>query len=147
MVQHNKALARDTAMTCGHTVSSLSVIEAKALLASSEFSRLLSLSRHRLAANYAMLIAFLEKLRIPYVPADAGVFVFVQLAKGIRAWSHERTMNRDLEAAGVHVSLGRSFHVHDRESGWVRICIAIDYDTLQEACGRIGKAIFVARSS
>ena len=75
--------------------------------------------------------------KIPYIPSNAGLYVFAKIAPEAQEWEDEQLMLRRLKDVGVVVSAGRGYHVGETEKGWARVGFAVESDRLQEALTRM----------
>lgn len=123
-----------------HT-SSLSAVFVTSLLTSVELPALIALNSKRLSESYRILVEFLQKREIEFIPAHAGLFVFARLAKGCRCWEEEAMIVERLKENGVLVSPGRTYHGLEEEKGWIRITFAVPEDTLREGLERVQRCL------
>jgi 1-aminocyclopropane-1-carboxylate synthase 1/2/6 len=66
-------------------------------------------NRRALAAQYALVSAWLDAHGIPYTPATAGFFVWIHLP-GVRDTAQETAVWRACLDAGVLIFPGQAFH-------------------------------------
>lgn len=81
--------------------------------------------RSRLASSYAATTAALESADIPYVPADAGLFVLLDMRRFLYepTWDGERRLwRRILDEVGVNVTPGSACRID--QPGFLRLCFA-----------------------
>lgn len=74
---------------------------------------------------------------IPYVPCNAGLYVFARLAKDAISWDDESILVTQMKDAGVVVSPGRAYHGPENEKGWTRVGFAVKDEDLEEAIKRM----------
>jgi aspartate/methionine/tyrosine aminotransferase len=99
-----------------------------------------------LAAAYLAMTGFLDSYAIPYVPANAGLYVFAKLAPDARTWEDEIEMVEHLKSAGVVVSPGKAYHVPESQKGWARVLFALEEEQLGEAIRRM-KTVYEERNN
>jgi 1-aminocyclopropane-1-carboxylate synthase len=103
-------------------------------------------NRARLADSYARTAGLLATAGIPYLPAEAGFSIWVDLRRwlGADSFDGERALWRRLFDEGrVSVLPGEVFH--SAEPGWFRLCHTVDAATVREGIDRIGRVL--ARSA
>lgn len=120
-----------------HTVSSLTAVAVEHVLRSPRLKDLLRANSDRLAAAYDALTKVLRKHDVKYVPANAGLYVFAQIARGAKSWDEETAAVGRLKEAGVLVSAGRGYHTSDSCMGWARIGFSVPPKVLTEALSRL----------
>jgi aspartate/methionine/tyrosine aminotransferase len=130
-------MAVGLALASNTQISALATIFVTSLLESPELDSLIELNSRRLSAAYAKLTSFFRKHSVPYVPCNAGLYVFAKLAHRATTWEDEAYMVLQLKEAGVVVSAGRAYHVPEGEKGWMRVGFAVDDGDLLEAMRRI----------
>lgn len=137
ITQGNKPLATGVTLASHTTLSSLTAIAATSILTSPELPELLKINAERLTQAYTTMTQVLKELRIPYMPANMGPFLFARLAPYAKTWQDESRVMEACKAAGVSVSTGKSYHGPDAEKGWARLNFAIQPAKLEEALGRL----------
>lgn len=125
--------------------STLSNLYLTAILEFPNLPDLLELNLQRLANNYKILTDALKSLNFEFLPASAGLFVFVNVVKNAETWEDEAKMIRRFAEYGVKVSPGREYVGEDGEKGWVRIGFSVPETMLREAISRIEKCIVDAK--
>ena len=130
-------MAVGLALASNTQTSTLSSIFVSALLSSSKIPQLLKLNSERLAAAYGALSDVLKKHNIPYIPCDAGLYVFAKIAPNAVSWEDESSIVQALKDGGVIVSAGRGYHGPESEKGWARIGFAVEETKFREAIRRI----------
>jgi aspartate/methionine/tyrosine aminotransferase len=99
--------------------------------------------RARLGGAYRAVAAALEAERIPFLPAEAGFFVLVDLRAFLDAptWDAERALWRGLlEQINVNLTPGAACRI--AEPGFMRLCFAsVPGDTAVHAVRRIGAVL------
>jgi len=95
--------------------------------------------RARLADSYNHTVEALEAAGIPFVPADAGLFVLCDLREYLAepTWDAELSLwRRIVDEANVNLTPGSACHI--REPGFMRLCFAVEpADTVVDAVNRI----------
>ena len=103
-------------------------------------TRYLSEMRSRLHASYEATTSSLDAAGIPYVEADAGLFLLADLRPFMDevTWAEEdRLWRRILDEANVNVTPGSACHIG--EPGFIRICFTTEPpDVVTSAIERIG---------
>lgn len=98
----------------------------------SEFVRT---NRARLRDRYEICTRFLSAHEIPYLPANAGFFVWADLSEylsqeiGDTPVARERALNDRLFNGGIHLATSEAFF--GEEAGWFRISFAVAREVLQ----------------
>lgn len=93
----------------------------------------------RLLKAYQTLGSMLHDRKIPFIQANAGMFVFARLCTGPDIIA-EGKFNRLLRKHGVSLATGTSYHFK-AEIGWYRICYSVPPEVLEEAFTRIDGCI------
>lgn len=91
----------------------------------------MAMNKRRLAESYQIVAEALRQWNVEFIPAQAGLFVFAKLAKGIRTWEEEAIAVERLKESGVLVGSGRAFHGMEGEKGWMRLTFALPEDMLR----------------
>eukprot|EP00743_Colponemidia_sp_Colp-15_P011879 GILK01013366.1.p1 GENE.GILK01013366.1~~GILK01013366.1.p1 ORF type:complete len:434 (-),score=53.43 GILK01013366.1:39-1298(-) len=109
------------------------------LLADVQFiDQFLAESKRSIRRNYQLITAELHSLEIPFVPANAGIFMMVDLRGllGGSSWEDERRLWRELfEEQKLLFTPGEACHCH--LPGFFRFCFAwVSLPTLQVALER-----------
>ncbi|GAA5823567.1 hypothetical protein JCM3770_002787 [Rhodotorula araucariae] len=129
-------------------VSSVADALFSSLLLSPALATFLALNQARLAAAYSRATAFLAAHGVPYRPASAGHFVWVDL----RAWlpspfagvsasaaeEGEAALARMLWSAGVNLGRGTAY---GGEPGWFRLTFTVREDYFAEGLERLARAL------
>jgi bifunctional pyridoxal-dependent enzyme with beta-cystathionase and maltose regulon repressor activities len=99
-------------------------------------------NRQRLAESYKATCETLRTEGIPYLAADAGLFVWIDL----RQWLAEPSIDAEhalwrmlFHQGRVSISPGSIFQC--AEPGWFRLCHSVGEATLREGVTRIGAAL------
>lgn len=99
----------------------------------------LTAMRSRIADSYAAATETLDAAGIPYVRADAGLFVLCDLRKFLTepTWDAERSLwKKIIDEANVNLTPGSACHID--EPGFMRLCFAVEpADTVVDAVERI----------
>ncbi|MGP4111046.1 aminotransferase class I/II-fold pyridoxal phosphate-dependent enzyme [Streptomyces sp. 4N509B] len=109
-------------------------------------SGVLAEGRARLAASYEHAVACLTEWGIPFVPAEAGFSVWLDLGRWLpgadaadgsaAGFAAEERLRRGLfEQARVNVLPGAAFHCP--KPGWFRLCHTVDAPLVAEAVRRV----------
>ena len=130
------------ALAANTQLSALSTIFVTNLLTSPQLPSLIALNSQRLATAYVMLTSFLKAEGRPYLPCNAGLYVYAKLAPDAKTWEDEAAMVSKLKEGGVLVSAGRAYCGPESEKGWARIGFAVEEDELREAMRRMSR-VFV----
>lgn len=85
------------------------------------------------------MLGFLKFHGIHYIPAYAGLYVWVKLSGSITTWEEESALWEKLSEHGVAVSSGKSYHAS--EPGWFRITFSVPPDLLTQGLSRIEAAL------
>ncbi|TVQ15684.1 MAG: aminotransferase class I/II-fold pyridoxal phosphate-dependent enzyme [Balneolaceae bacterium] len=99
-------------------------------------------NRIRIARAYQTFTSLLDELNIPYHPASAGFFLWLDLRSWLNSSNRagEMKLYRKLFDTGkINLSPGAGFH--SLESGWFRACYARDDAYLKEAASRIEEVL------
>ncbi|KAL1604778.1 putative secondary metabolism biosynthetic enzyme [Paraconiothyrium brasiliense] len=137
VTQANPEMAVGLALAANTQISSLSTIVVKSLLTSPKLPGLITQNAKKLAAAYSTMTSFLDSYAIPYVPANAGLYVFAKIAPDAQTWEDEANMADKLKSAGVVVSSGKAYHVPESQKGWARVLFALEEEQLAEAIRRM----------
>ena len=119
------------------TTSSLSAIFVSALLDPSEVLKLVELNSIRLGKAYVALTSVLRRHNIPYIAANAGIYLFAKIAPHAKTWEDEAAAIQRFRKGGIIVSAGKGYHGPESEKGWARIGFALEESTMDEALRRI----------
>jgi len=100
-------------------------------------------SRNRIVYSYNICVRKLEEMVIPYIPAEAGIFVYVDfsslLPEKTFEWE-ERLSNLMFDYARVVLTPGES--QRDSKPGWYRICFAwVSVDVLLIGMERLSRLV------
>ncbi|KAF2446658.1 PLP-dependent transferase [Karstenula rhodostoma CBS 690.94] len=135
--QSNQEMSVGLALASMAQISGLSTVFTTALLKSPELLSLLALNSRRLSIAYATLTGFLKSHDIPYIPCNAGIYVFARMCPAARSWEDEASFVDRLKESGVLVSPGRAYHGPESEKGWMRVGFAVQPSDLAEALRRM----------
>ncbi|RYO97032.1 hypothetical protein DL765_011330 [Monosporascus sp. GIB2] len=141
VTQFNENMAVGLALAANTQISALSTIFVTNLLTSPKLPSLITLNAERLSAAYSALTSFFKANGVPYIPCNAGLYVFAKLAPWAETWEDEASVVSALEDAGVLVSAGRAYHLPENEKGWMRVGFAVPSSELDEAIRRIQGAL------
>lgn len=146
VTQSNQEMAVAAALASQMQVSNLSATFVTSLLTSPKLDDLISLNKARLARAYSILTTFLSEHNIPYIPCNAGLYVFAKIAPKARTWEDESAVISKIKDAGVLVSSGRAYHGPESEKGWARVGFAVESDQLEEAIRRM-RTVFTEKKT
>ncbi|KAF4626878.1 hypothetical protein G7Y89_g11280 [Cudoniella acicularis] len=141
VTQANQELAMAHGLSAINLTSSLSAVFVTTLLTSQKLPFLLELNSQRLAIAYKLLTSFFKRNNIPYIPCNAGLYVFAKVAPNSETWEGEATIIQKFKDEGVLVAAGRGYHVPDSEKGWARIGFTLETGRLEEAIKRMQRAL------
>lgn len=100
-------------------------------------------SRQRLLHSYEICVLKLEEMVIPYIPADAGIFVYIDLSSLLPEKTFEgeaRLCNVITEYARIVLTPGES--QRERTPGMFRLCYAwVSPQVLEIAMERLSKLV------
>jgi 1-aminocyclopropane-1-carboxylate synthase len=105
----------------------------------------LATNRTNLIHHYRLCTQILRAHGIPYIPSNAGFFIWVDLTRflaklpGSTALEKEREMNRRLLDGGLHLTTSEAFY--GEEYGWFRITFTVERGVLELALQRLVHAI------
>lgn len=86
---------------------------------------------------YEVVLHWLDARNIQYVPATAGVFIFVKFLPQATTADQEYEFATKLERSGVLVSTGSAIHTGPRSKGWFRLVFALPEEQLAEALRKL----------
>jgi DNA-binding transcriptional MocR family regulator len=93
-----------------------------------------------LVDRYSLCTAILKAHSIPYIPSNAGLFLWADLSRylesqpGETPLQRERSLNELLFNGGVHLATSEAFSGED--SGWFRITFSVDEARLRLGLNR-----------
>lgn len=97
----------------------------------------------RLRTAAGRVVAALDEIGVPHVPANAGIFVLCDVRPFMAevSWAAEDVLWREiLEKVNVNLTPGSACHVG--EPGWMRLCFAaVPTDTAVEGIRRVGDVL------
>ena len=96
----------------------------------------LTTNQRRLSEAYSRVVTLLSDSKIPYLPAQAGHYIWIDLREyvsGNRNQEHE--LFRKILQNGVYIALGDAFH--SEEPGWFSLTFAVEGEMLRTAVSRI----------
>jgi bifunctional pyridoxal-dependent enzyme with beta-cystathionase and maltose regulon repressor activities len=121
-------------------------LAVSAILTNSNFlSNFLKVHRERLEDRYTFCTTILKVYEIPYGRSTAGNYVWIDLSNyvdtepGDSAFDRERSLSTRLIDGGIHLTPVDAFP--GGQTGWFRINIAIDVDTLEVGFTRYPTAL------
>jgi aspartate/methionine/tyrosine aminotransferase len=100
----------------------------------------LKTNKQRLVTQYAICTSFLRAHAIPYIPSNAGFYLWADLSAyldrlpGDTPLDKEREMNHRLLDEGVHIATSEAFY--GEECGWFRITFAVQRNILELGLNR-----------
>ncbi|KUL82963.1 hypothetical protein ZTR_10278 [Talaromyces verruculosus] len=139
-ITHNDALRLSGALTAHQQVSNIAASFAVSHLLSKETVEFVRTENgKRLLKAYQTIRNILHDRKIPFIQANAGMFVFARLCPGRDNFAEDK-FNQLLRKHGVSLASGTSYHFKD-EVGWYRICYSVAPEVLMEAFTRIDRCI------
>jgi len=121
--QANPIMLAATTFASFWQVSVLSSLYVTEILTSPKFPTLVKLNAQRLATSYQILTKALQEWNIEYIPATAGLMLFIKVLKNATKWEEEEDIIRKLS------------------DGWIKILYAVREDVMIEAIKRIGPVL------
>jgi len=106
----------------------------------------LTTNQRRLSEAYSRAITLLSDAKIPYLPAQAGHYIWIDLREyvsGSRNQEHE--LFRKILQNGVYIALGDAFH--SEEPGWFSLTFAVEGEMLRTAVSRIVEVLVKFRDN
>lgn len=103
-------------------------------------------SRQRLLHSYTICTKKLEEMVLPFIPAEAGMFVYVDFSSLLpeKTFEWEEKLSELMFKARVVLTPGSS--QHDTSPGMFRICYAwVNPDTLEIAMERLSRLVALVR--
>lgn len=103
----------------------------------------LDTSRERLSQSYSICAGKLEEMVIPYIHAEAGIFLYVDFSSLLPKKDYEgEAMLRELMTDYAHVVLTPGDSQRDPRPGWFRICYAcVSPEVLEIAMERLSRLV------
>jgi len=106
------------------------------------FPAFITTTREKLIHHYHVCTRVLRRHGIPYVPSNAGFFIWVDLTRFLdripgekTPLEKERELNRRILDGGVHLATSEAFY--GEELGWFRITFTVDEMVLGLALKRL----------
>lgn len=121
--------------------SVLSSVATRALMDSPQLPILFSNQQTRLLASYNLLVAFLNRHGIQYIPASAGLFLMVRLSTDPTSLKKELAMASKLEEHGLILGCGYNYHMDETRFGYFRITFAVPRERLDLGLCRLALAL------
>ena len=145
LYSHNKALLDGFATTSVFSgISGPIQYLVSELLTDDDFvDMFLDCSRERIVMSYKICTAKLDEMVLPYVPAKAGLFVYVDFSSLLpeRTFEWENKLS-DLFFQYARVVLTPGSSQRDPRPGWFRICYTWVFpDVLEAAMERLSKMV------
>jgi aspartate/methionine/tyrosine aminotransferase len=141
ITQNNEKLIIGLALAANTQISALSTIFVTSLLTSPKLPSLIDLNSNRLSIAYQKLTSLFKNYDIPYIPCNAGLYVFARLAKDATSWDDESMLVTRMKEAGVLVSPGKAYHGPEHEKGWMRVGFAVKDEDLEKATKRMASVL------
>ncbi|OTB04428.1 hypothetical protein M426DRAFT_320792 [Hypoxylon sp. CI-4A] len=141
---------RDSIALVAHTsVSSLSILFARALFTSPELHTIIQLNSSRLATAYERIRIFFETNSIKYLPCEATTFVLARLAPKSETRDDEKAAVAFYQKEGILFFTAADYHMPPNFKGWMRISFAVEPERLDIAMDRLKAAyqIYMAQGS
>lgn len=121
--------------------SSLASLAVSTILNNPKFLlTFMAVNRKRLAAQYTLCTDFFRHHSIPYIPSNAGIFIWVDLRNYLEyqsehtALEKERGLSRKFMNGGLHLASSESFF--GETFGWFRITFSLETNILQVGLNR-----------
>jgi 1-aminocyclopropane-1-carboxylate synthase len=101
----------------------------------------LAQNRAKLIHHYNVCTRVLRQHKIPYIPSNAGFFIWIDLTHAIQKMpgdsplEKERALNRQMLDGGVHLATSEAFY--GEEYGWFRITFTVEEKILQVGLKRL----------
>ncbi|KAL4863834.1 hypothetical protein BDV12DRAFT_206151 [Aspergillus spectabilis] len=144
ITQSHPALRLSLSISNHSRVSTFTSLVITSLLHNQEkLSTIVSQNRTTLTQTAAIVSDFLSFHSIPFVPPDAGLYIWAKLASKAKCWHEEDEANDALEQAGVSVAAGRGYYAS--EPGWFRITFAVPVKVLLEGLRRVERGLKLQR--
>lgn len=141
--QHNHEMAVACALAAQMQVSTLTSTFVTSLITATNLDELMKLNSRRLAEAYRSLTTLFKDCGIPYIPCNAGLYVFARIAPEANTWEEEDEVVTELKQVGVLVSSGKAYHGPESEKGWARVGFAVEPSELKEAIRRM-RGVFMS---
>ncbi|KAF7949953.1 hypothetical protein EAE96_007259 [Botrytis aclada] len=139
---------RNSIALIAHTsVSSLSILFARALLTSPQLHTIIQLNSSRLTAAYARIRMFLEENSIEHLPCEVTTFVLARLAPYSKTREDEKAAVVFYQKAGILLFSASDYHMPSEFQGYMRISFAVEPLRLDIAIDRLKTAyqIYISR--
>lgn len=98
-------------------------------------------SRLELSVCYHMIIDFLERRGLDYIPATTGLYVFTRLLPTGYDRVSESQLSEILKASGILVGTGQQYHAPNAARGWFRLVFSLGTGRLRPALVRLGSVL------
>ncbi|KAJ8132319.1 hypothetical protein O1611_g1306 [Lasiodiplodia mahajangana] len=149
VVTRNKDMRDSIALVSHTSVSSFSVMFARALLTSPRLHTIIQLNSSRLATAYARLVKFFELNSIQYLPCEATTFVLARLAPYNQTREDERAAVAFYQSKGILFFSAADYHMPSGLKGWMRVSFAVVPEKLGIALDRLKLAydLYMERAS
>ncbi|KIW37014.1 uncharacterized protein PV06_10647 [Exophiala oligosperma] len=139
--QDNPELLQTVSLTGCLQISNLATLAALAILTSPHISGLIMTSRLELSVCYHMIIDFLERRGLDYIPATTGLYVFTRLLPTGYDRVSESQLSEILKASGILVGTGQQYHAPNAARGWFRLVFSLGTGRLRPALVRLGSVL------
>jgi len=110
------------------------------------FPGFITTTREKLIRHYHICTRVLRRYGIPYIPSNAGFFIWIDLTKYLdkipgekTPLEKERELNQRILDGGVHLATSEAFY--GEEFGWFRITFTVDEMVLGLALSRLMQII------
>ncbi|KAI0858312.1 aminotransferase GliI-like protein [Xylaria cubensis] len=132
---------RDSIALVSHTsVSSLSILFARALLTSPQLHTIIQLNSSRLAAAYERIRVFFEENSVEYHPCEVTTFVLARLAPYSQTKEDEKAAVIFYQKAGILFFSAVDYCMPPTFKGWMRVSFAVAPERLDVAMNRLKAA-------
>ncbi|KAK0739372.1 aminotransferase GliI [Apiosordaria backusii] len=141
--QTNKDICLSAALSTFCQTSSLAALVAeKVVLSKENIEYVIGDGRKMLTDAYETVSRFLSDLKVPFVPAECGMFVFARLCDDETPES-ETQFRGLLKKHGLVLAAGTDYHL--ARHGWFRICYGCPEEKLREGLERLHICVEEAR--
>ncbi|RYC64399.1 hypothetical protein CHU98_g1800 [Xylaria longipes] len=147
VVTRSKDVRDSIALVSHISVSSLSILFARALLTSPQLHMIIQLNSSRLATAYERTRVFFEENSIEYLPCEVATFVLARLAPYSQTKEDEKAAVAFYQKAGILFFSAADYCMPPDFKGWMRVSFAVATERLDIAMDRLKAAyeIYIAR--
>ncbi|KAI8946247.1 aminotransferase GliI-like protein [Xylaria longipes] len=147
VVTRSKDVRDSIALVSHISVSSLSILFARALLTSPQLHMIIQLNSSRLATAYERTRVFFEENSIEYLSCEVATFVLARLAPYSQTKEDEKAAVAFYQKAGILFFSAADYCMPPDFKGWMRVSFAVATERLDIAMNRLKAAyeIYIAR--